>query len=112
MEAASENRGRGRPPKFPPEAYRLAEGGPLTRRGKQDRIYAATAIHLIQQRYPDEDWLIGGTLPKWTLLAELGRGRLTHGEASFWHATDLVLEERPSVKEAIRAIRRIRLNQP
>ena len=54
MEAASEKRGRGRPPKFPPEAYPQGPGAPLTHRGKQDRIYAPVARHLIRERYADD----------------------------------------------------------
>jgi hypothetical protein len=115
MEAASENtsrRPRGRPPKFPPEFYRsAATEGPRTRRGQQEHIYARFAILLIRERYPEEDWLTGGTRPKWTLLAELRRVRLTHGEASFWNATEVVLRDRPKVKDGIRAIRRIRTCQ-
>jgi hypothetical protein len=109
MEAASENKGRGRPQKFPREAYLAAAAeGPRTRRGQQDHIFARIAITLIRERYPEEDWLCGES-PKWTLLAELGRVRAQHGERAFWQVTELVLEHRPKVKDAIRTIRRVRI---
>src|SRR5215217_372512 len=105
MEAASENRGRGRPPKFPPEAYPQGPGAPLTRRGRQDRAYASIARQLIKDRNPEgSEWLIGGTRPKLSLLAELGRVATTHGEEAFWEAVTFLLREKPKVKDGIRVI--------
>jgi hypothetical protein len=119
-EAASENpRGRGRPPRFPPEAMRWAAAqGPRTRHGQQDRLYAELAIHLIKQRYPEEDerrsWLFSEErkTARWSLLAELGRIRAQRGEEAFLHATEWITERRPKVKDGVRRLRSWRIGIP
>jgi hypothetical protein len=112
MEAASENRGRGRPPKFPPEMMKYAEAqGRKTRRGQQDHIYGGLVISDIMRRYPEDErrnWLVNEETAKWSILSELGRLRDQRGEEAFWEAVEWVLENRPKVKEAVAVLRRYR----
>lgn len=118
MGAASDKRGRGRPPKFTPDLYRAAaDEGPRTRRGRQDRLYARRAILLLRERFPDPEgrsWLFNefnAEAAKWSILAELGRMAEQRGEA-FWPAVEWVLERRPKTKDAVKQLRAVRTGKP
>jgi hypothetical protein len=130
VENSSEKRGRGRPPAFPADAYRGAERGfPHigTQRGRQNRLYAWLAMLELKTAasvIPDPalraqvaralDWLTGGVddprrLRKTALLAELGR-LVTTDKQKLVALACLVAEQRPTVPEGVRVVRRLRLD--
>jgi hypothetical protein len=117
MEADPASKRRGRPPVFPENLYdeAAAPQEPLTRRQRQNRLYARKALDKIDERYGRDErasYFYGTRTPRWGVLAELGRtlGTMedTEREDDFWQMVMWLLQEQPRVKEAEAELRRMR----
>ncbi len=117
MEESSEKRGRGRPAIFDGVVLGAAAAGPgsrATTRALQDRTYAAFAIGRLLDRYGEDErrgWLVSEGGAKMTILSELGRIVMHHGEAAFYEGVEWVLRERPRTRDAQRVLRGWRLGR-
>lgn len=85
--------------------------GIRSRKGQQDRLFAALIISDIMERYGDDprrEWLVNEETARWSVMTELGRLREQRGDETFWEAVEWTLENRPKVKDAVAILRSYR----
>lgn len=121
-EAASEKRGRGRPPVFCRALMEFEASGPCgqgrarTQRGVVNRCYQSAGLEVLVStgRFADFAWIADDARPgavRAGILEELGRMRLAgFGDAFLVSLAEDICRERPPVKEAQRVLRGYRLH--